>query len=121
MVVQDEWAGRWRELSEEVLSGVQEWRGTHPRATFREIETVVEEQLGRLRARMLEEAALASAARDWTEAPRAERPTCPECGGPLTARGQQSRTVTVAGGRPVRLQRGYGVCSACGTELFPPG
>lgn len=32
---------RWRELSEEVLSGMKEWRLAHPSATFREIEDVI--------------------------------------------------------------------------------
>jgi hypothetical protein len=29
---------RWRQLSEEVITGMKEWRLQHPRATFREIE-----------------------------------------------------------------------------------
>jgi hypothetical protein len=41
---------RWRELSEEVLSGMKEWRLAHPRATFREIEQAVQERLNQLEA-----------------------------------------------------------------------
>jgi hypothetical protein len=44
----------WRELSDEVISGMKEWRLQHPRATFREIEAAVDERLARLRAKMLE-------------------------------------------------------------------
>jgi hypothetical protein len=40
----------WRELSDEVISGMKEWRLQHPRATFREIEAAVDERLARLRA-----------------------------------------------------------------------
>jgi hypothetical protein len=117
----EEWTTRWREVSEEVLSGMQEWRAAHPRATFREIEAAAEERLSRLRARLLEDTALASQARAWTDAATTERPACPDCGQPLESRGQRRREVTVPGNRQVRLERSYGVCSACGTELFPPG
>ncbi|MHB8599435.1 MAG: hypothetical protein ACYDER_21815 [Ktedonobacteraceae bacterium] len=34
----------WRKLSEEVLSGMKEWRQAHPEATFREIEEAVTER-----------------------------------------------------------------------------
>lgn len=115
------WAGRWRTLSDDVLTGMQDWRTAHPRATFAEIEAEVETQLSRLRARMLEDAALASRATDLGGAEASERWPCPECGAPLQARGQHTRTVTVRGNRTVPLRRTYGTCSACGTGLFPPG
>jgi hypothetical protein len=115
------WGEQWRVLSEEVLGGMQDWRTAHPQATFVEIEAEVETQLSRLRARLLEDAALASRATDLAQAPLGERAGCPECGQPLQARGQQTRTVTVRGNRPVQLRRSYAVCSACGTGLFPPG
>jgi YgiT-type zinc finger domain-containing protein len=113
-------AARWRELSEDVLSGMADWRAAHPRATFAEIEAEVESQLGRLRVRLLEDAALASRAADLRAQPVRERPPCPACGAPLEPRGQQTRTVTVRGDRDVQLRRSYAVCSACGTGLFPP-
>jgi hypothetical protein len=117
----DGWAARWRELSEGALDEMQAWRAAHPRATFREIEDAVEERIARLRARMLEDTAHASPAREWATAPPGERPACPECGRPLDARGQATRTVTAPGEQPVRLRRGYGVCPGCGAGLFPPG
>ena len=119
-MVSEEWAHRWRALSDEVLTAMQAWRADHPRATFREIEAAVEDGISRLRARMLEEAALTSAARDWAGTAPAERPRCPECQQPLGARGQETRTLTVPGEQAVRLQRRYGVCPACGAGLFPP-
>ena len=73
----------WRELSEQVISGMRDWREGHPRATFREIETELDERLSRLRAKMLQDTALASNQADWSERPKAQRPTCPECGTPL--------------------------------------
>src|SRR4051794_27327454 len=108
------WAGRWRTLSEDVLTGMQDWRTAHPRATFAEIEAEVEAQLSRLRARMLEDAALASRATELEGAEGAERLPCPTCGQRLQARGQHTRTVTVRGDQPVHLRRTYGTCSACG-------
>ena len=44
---------RWQAVSEEVLTGMKDWRVQHPKATFREIEAALDERLARLRARML--------------------------------------------------------------------
>jgi hypothetical protein len=110
---------RWRELSDEVLSGMKEWRFQHPRATLREIEAALDERLARLRARMLEDTALASAAADW--AGEETEPVCPACGTPLQARGEHARTLQTHGGQTLSLSRDYGVCPTCGGGLFPPG
>jgi YgiT-type zinc finger domain-containing protein len=109
----------WRELSEEVVVGMREWREQHPRATMREIEAALDERLARLRVRMLQDAALASEARDWRESEEAV--CCPECGGALKPRGQQARRLQTQGGRELVLKREYGECSVCGAGLFPPG
>lgn len=111
----------WRKLGEDVLSGMKEWREQHPKATFREIEEAVDERLGRLRARMLEDAALASTASDWSQAEQGEHPTCRQCGTRLVARGKKKRSVLTQGGQTVHLERSYGVCPRCGSGLFPPG
>jgi hypothetical protein len=111
---------RWRELSDEVMSGMKEWRLQHPRATLTEIEVALDEHLARLRARMLEDAALASAAADWDSA-TAAAPRCPQCGQPLQARGGHPRQLQTHGGQNLTLQREYGVCPACHAGLFPPG
>ena len=116
-----DFAQHWQELTEEVLTGMKEWRLQHPRATFREIEAALDERLNRLRARMLQDAALASAAADWEEAAAEEQPLCPRCGQPLAPRGPQEREVQVQGSQEVVLERRYGVCPACGAGLFPPG
>jgi YgiT-type zinc finger domain-containing protein len=108
---------RWRQLSEAVMTGLRDWRAAHPQATFAEIEAVVDTRLNGMRARLLEDLALASAAAEATEAPGA----CPACGQALQRRGMQRRTVTVQGDQPVHLRRAYAVCPACGTGLFPPG
>jgi hypothetical protein len=111
----------WRALSDEVLTGMKEWRLQHPRATLSEIEVALDERLARLRARMLEDAALASAAADW-EAAGAERPpVCRQCGAALKRRGGHARQLQTHGGQRLTLQRKYGVCPVCQTGLFPPG
>jgi hypothetical protein len=111
---------QWRELSEEVITGMKEWRLQHPRATLSEIEAALDARLARLRARMLEDAALASAAADWKSAAGAA-PVCPACGQPLQARGGHPRQLQTHGGQSLTLQRDYGVCPVCHTGLFPPG
>jgi hypothetical protein len=112
---------RWRELSEEVLSGMKEWRLAHPKATFREIEEAVHERMSRLEAQMLQETALASGTTDWAEAPAQEQPTCPNCGTPLQARGKRKRGLQGPGGQEILLNRSYGTCPGCGIGVFPPG
>ena len=111
---------RWRELTEDVLTGMKEWRLQHPKATLRQIEEALDERLAKVRARMLEDAALASAASDLSVAQAGERPLCSECGGRLEARGQETRELTTTGDQRVRLTRTYAVCPACGAGLFPP-
>ena len=64
----------------------------------------------------------ASGARDLTAGAVEERPTCPECGEVLVARGRQERRVVTPRQRAaLRVQRDYGVCLACQVGIFPPG
>jgi hypothetical protein len=130
---------KWDALAAEAFLGIKEWRLQHPKATFAEIEVAVDERLSAVRARMLEDVALASAAATVSDTPLVARPACPVCAGGtvggssdaalgrdagmgrLEARGQHSREVTVTYGRTVTLTREYTVCSVCGTGLFPPG
>ena len=107
--------------SEEILSGLREWRTAHPTATFAEIQAAVDERLDRLRATLLQEVALASAAAEGAAVPTAERPICPECGERMAPRGTRDRTLTAQGDQAVKLTRSYWVCPACGAGLFPPG
>jgi NADH pyrophosphatase NudC (nudix superfamily) len=116
----DDLDAHWRELSEEVIVGMKEWRIQHPKATFQEIETALDERLARLRARMLQDAALASRAADLSATPAEERPRCPECGTPLEPHGQETRTLTTHYDHPLDLKRSYAVCPQCHVGLFPP-
>jgi hypothetical protein len=116
-----EMEARWRELSEAVFTGMAEWRAQHPRATFNEIEAALDERLATVRARMLQDVALASAATDVSGLPVEERPCCPDCGRALEAHGQEERTLRTTYDRPVTLRRSYARCPACGAGLFPPG
>ena len=129
---------KWDALAAEAFVGLKEWRLQHPKATFAEIEVAVDERLSAVRARMLEDVALASAAATVSNTPLEDRPACPVCAGAvdttdgaggrgapgagwLEARGQHAREVTVTYGKAVTLTREYAVCSVCGTGLFPPG
>jgi YgiT-type zinc finger domain-containing protein len=114
----DELEARWRHLTEEVLIGMREWRQAHPRATMREIELTLDEKLAKVRARMLEDVALASKAADLVAS--GERASCSQCGQEMEAHGQQERTLTTTGNQEVVLRRSYAVCPACGAGLFPP-
>lgn len=37
----------WQKLSEDVLMGMKEWRQQHPKTTCAEIETALDERVGR--------------------------------------------------------------------------
>ena len=73
----------WHRMTEEIMSGMREWRAQHPKATLREMEDELDRRWARVRARMLEDMALASAATDWTATPNGQQPTCPDCGQPM--------------------------------------
>ena len=111
----------WPEQSTAVLTGMKEWRLQHPKSSLDEIEVALDDRLSRLRAKMLQDLALASTAAQWQELAEAERPVCPHCHTPLGSRGQQERHLQTHGGREIVLERSYGVCLDCGTGLFPPG
>ena len=99
---------RWAEETAAVLSGFKEWRQAHPRATLAEIEAALDARWAVARARLVEDAALASAAADLRALP-------PE------ARGVEVRRLTTTHEQPLTLARHRAVCPACGAGLFPPG
>ncbi len=111
----------WQGLSEEVITGIREWRLQNPKATFTEIETELDLRLAKLRARMLQDAALASSSTDWSSNQPGEKPACPDCGEELVSWGKRRRRLQTLGRQEVTLERQYGVCPACGGKLFPPG
>lgn len=113
-------AAQWHTLAEEAITGMAEWRVQHPKATLRAIEAAIDEHLAEMRARMLQDAALASAAADLHDLPAHERPVCPACGQRLEARGQEVRHLTTRQERQISLRRTRAVCPQCGTALFPP-
>lgn len=54
----------WQRMTTEITAGMREWRLQHPKATLRAIEHQLDSRWARVRARMLEDLALASAAAD---------------------------------------------------------
>lgn len=111
---------RWQQLSQDMMTEMRAWRLDHPKATLRAIETALDARLNRMRARLLEDLVLAAPAADWTDTPRLQHPTCPDCGTPLQLRGSATRTLQTHGGQDLSFWRRYGSCPACGVGLFPP-
>lgn len=109
----------WRDLSEQILTDITEWRRSHPKATLREIEDEVHRRMSRLEAQLIQDTAQQSQSRVGSGASRQERPSCPVCRTPLQARGKRQRTLQGAGGQAITLTRAYGTCPTCGTGLFP--
>ena len=110
-----DWVGR---MQESVL-GLRDWRAGHHQATFAELEEELDRRWHGLRAAMLAELALTSAA--TAGGVRSPMP-CPECGGTqYRDEGMRERTVVTLGHAPVTLQRGYVTCTQCGYRFFPSG
>ena len=113
--------GQWQELAGEVLSGMKEWRLQHAQARLGEIERAVDERLGKLRVRLLEDVAMASDAVEAGMSGEGKGIVCPHCGVRIEGRGQHERQLTSHYNQSVRLKRRYGVCPKCGAGFFPPG
>lgn len=112
----------WQELSQVLSDELAVWRASHPRATLAQLQGQVQQTVSRLHERYLTDLVHASPLADLAQAPPEARPTCPTCGEPLYADGQQERQILVPGqAPPLRLQRSYAVCPACEAGLFPPG
>jgi hypothetical protein len=106
---------RWLVEAAARFAALAAWRQAHPRASWAEIETAVDAQLGPLRAQVLGDTALASDATDPGQA------CCPDCGVRLVGAGRRQRTLRSDGDVPIALARTYARCPQCGTGLFPPG
>ena len=102
------------------LLGMTQWRKEHPKATWAEIEAMVDEHMNQLRAQLLQELVQMGESENWSKLPTEERPRCASCGEPLWARGEQTRSIQTSGGQAVKLTRTYGTCPACGAGVFPP-
>jgi hypothetical protein len=109
---------RWNAQGEEIFAAVAQWRAEHPKATLAEIEQAVDEQMNRLRARMIEQAAQASAA---AEHDASQELVCEQCGEARHSRGRAKRRGRTHGGQEVEVERTYVTCPQCGGGFFPPG
>jgi RNase P subunit RPR2 len=109
---------RWKEYGEEATAAVAQWRMAHPKATLAEIEQAVDEQINRLRAQLIEQAAQVSTAAG-SEA--SQGLVCEHCGQALQARGRARRRWQTHGGQQVEVERTYVTCPQCGGGFFPPG
>ncbi len=111
----------WEAQAAETFVDLRGWRTAQPRATLKEIEEELDRRWEPLRARLLADLALASAAADLQAAEEGARPRCATCGAVLHDAGTHERTLVTLGNQPVALRRDYGTCPRCGSGLFPPG
>ena len=70
----------WSRESETVIVGMKEWRERHPRATLVEIEAALDGLLGKARAQLLQDVALASEARNMGRGGEDDCFRCPGAG-----------------------------------------
>jgi hypothetical protein len=116
-----DFTGQWRQVSEEMMAGSEEWRLHHTKATLQEIEAAVDARLAELRVRLLQDVALISQATDVSQASRLDRPICPHCGAVVEPRGPRERQVITHQGKMLRLMRSHVVCPTCQVGFFPFG
>ena len=109
----------WLHKSQEILGDIKEWRRTHPKATFVEIEEEVHRRMVQLEAQLLQDAAEESESREWGRGSAHEAPECPQWHVPLWAKGKKTRTLQGNGGATVHLTRTSGNCPKCGQRFFP--
>jgi predicted RNA-binding Zn-ribbon protein involved in translation (DUF1610 family) len=102
------------------MARMKQWRLTHPKATLSEMEQVLDERLGNLRARMLEDLALASASANLSQDLSAQPALCPHCGTAMESRGKKRRSLKTDHDQSLELERSYGICPTCKVGFFPP-
>jgi hypothetical protein len=112
---------RWDDLFVEASQEVESWRRKHKKATLTEIEETVDDKLARLRAKMIEDMAMASEVADLRTLAWEERPKCPQCGRLVAANGQQKRELTTDHEQAVELKRSKAYCQHCELGFFPSG
>ena len=94
---------RWLAETAERFAALDTWRQAHPKATWAEIETAIDAQLGPLRAQLVGDTAMASDAADLG----GERPVCPACGERLVAAGPRQRRLRSEQNVPIAVERTY--------------
>lgn len=77
----------WAELQQKVNQQMLQWRKEHPKATLKEIELALDQQMSLLRAKMLQSLALSTEA---TTSPSETGAECPNCQTRLQSRGKKS-------------------------------
>jgi RNase P subunit RPR2 len=111
---------KWDDLYEEASRKVLRWRQEHKKATLTEIEDSVDNELAKMRARMVQDLALTSETADLPTMAEEKRPKCPQCGRPLVANGRQKRALVTDHEQVVELKRSKGYCRHCQLSFFPP-
>lgn len=96
---------------------LKQWRRDHPQATFDEIEDAVQAEVEHWQAQVMRQLVAGEAAPEMVPA---AGPACPSCGGHMQRCGRRAREVVSRMGQPIRWERPYYVCPACGAGLFPP-
>lgn len=92
---------------------LQEWRASHPIATFAEIDAQVEATFAPLHATLVGELS--------QQQGQPQIPLCPQCHCRMQSHGTRKRQVINRLGQSVPLTRPYFVCPVCQAGLFPPG
>ena len=110
---------KWDELYEEASREVLHWRKKHKKATLTEIEDTVDSELAKMRARMIQDLAMASELSDLPSLAKEKRPRCPQCGRPMAANGEQERRLVTEHEQGVELKRSKGYCRHCKLSFFP--
>ncbi len=108
-------------LMEGAISNTRKWRRENVKATFNEIEGVVDQEMARVRAQLIKELVRESEMVDIKRLKPEERPRCPTCGKGLVSWRQHKRTLTTQHEHEIELERSYAYCKDCQEGVIPLG
>lgn len=102
-------------IQDELFRRMKQWNRENPKATLTEMEEAVDQELSRLRGKLIEE----------MTGERVEeihdKVKCPNCGLEMVKNGWKRRELRSKGGETVVINRRQMRCLECGMTLFPPG
>lgn len=104
-----------KEVPDELVEKLNQWRQANPKATLTEIEEAVEAELAKIRKELV--TALAQAGEESQQG----APHCRQCGQAMVKNGRRKRQLKGKEGQTMQLERQQWRCLRCGTTIFPPG
>ena len=99
---------------DKVAGRIAKWQANNPKATLTEMETAIDEELHKLRSKIIQQLV------EERESKEETKQACPNCGQKMGKNGKRPRQLKTKGNEKVEFERQQLRCSHCGMTLFPP-